>query len=394
MTHYAVYLETAKGGPCLGHLLALPGCAVRAGSRDAVLAAMPGAIRAYHAWLQAHGEAAPGENEPVELEVAGEVEGTGPFQPGDSAALFPPDQEPVTPEEMEADFRLMAHARADLLALAGSLSDEFLDWEPAPGSWTIRRVLRHVGNAEEWYVSRLVPPKTLPVEWRDDEGLPLWDFLAMERRTVLDRLRALSPEERVAVSYPKAWTQHPDEAWTLGKALRRLLEHEREHTAQVREVLELRRGALFASLQAAREELLAAVSCLAPDSPVLVCGEWTARDVLGHLADWEWFGVEGLRLMARGEAPLVEPVTNLDAWNREHVAARRNEPWDVVLQDLHAARQALLDALQAMEPRLLGERMPFPWGGEGTAVDWLAVYPGHDREHAVELARSGQHRPS
>jgi uncharacterized damage-inducible protein DinB len=295
----------------------------------------------------------------------------------------------VTPQEMEAHFRLMAHARADLLALAGGLCDEFLDWEPGPECFTMGRVLRHVGNAEEWYVSRLVPPESLPAEWRDDEGLPLWDFLEMERRTALERLRALSAEERVGVFYPTAWTHHPDEAWTLRKVLRRFLEHEREHTGQVHEILELRRGALLAGLHDARQELLAALADIVPDSPALVCGDWTARDVLGHVADWEWVGVEGLRLMARGESPLVELVKDLDAWNREHVAARLDQPWQSVLRDLHAARQALLDALQAVEPGLLGRRFPFPWGGEGTPVDWLAVYPAHDREHAEELVAAG-----
>lgn len=386
MTRYAVYLERAEGGLCMAHVPALPGCMVRATGRDEALGALPGAIRAYHAWLRDHGEAAPGEAEPVALEVAGEVEGTGPFDPGDAAALFPSDREPVTPEEMEAHFRLMAHARADLLALAGGLCDEFLDWEPGGGCFTLRRILRHVGNAEEWYVSRLVAPESLPTEWQDDEGMPSWDFLEMERRSALDCLRALSAEERAGVFYPTAWTSHPDEAWTLRKVLRRFLEHEREHTGQVREVLELRRGAILADLHTARQELLAVLSDLDPSCPDPVCGEWALKDVLGHLADWEWFGIDGLRLMNRGEPPLVEPIEDIDAWNRAHAAARRGQPWEVALADLHAAREALLDALQALAPCFLGQKYPFPWGGEGTPVDWLAVYPAHDREHAEELA--------
>jgi predicted RNase H-like HicB family nuclease/uncharacterized damage-inducible protein DinB len=386
MTRYAVYLETAGEGLWMGHVPALPGCTICAGTRDEVLASLPGAIRAYHAWLRRHGETAPAEEEPVELEVSGEVEGIGPFRPGDATALLPPDREPVTPQEMDAYIRLMADARADLLALAGNLCDELLDWEPGSGSFTIRRVLRHVGNAEEWYVSRLVPPESLPVQWQDDAGLSVWVFLEMERRTALERLRALTAEERGAVVYPTAWTDHPDEAWTLRKVLRRFLEHEREHTAQVREILEQRRGALLASLQAARQELLASLAGFAPGSQTAVCGGWTARDVLGHVADWEWVGVEGLRRMAGGESPLVELVQDLDAWNREHVAARRDQPWEAVLQELHAARQALLDSLQAIEPCLLGQRFSFPWGGEGTPADWLGVYPIHDREHAAQLA--------
>ncbi len=62
----------------------------------------------------------------------------------------------------------MEHSRADLLALAGSVPPEILDWQPHAQSFSIRRLLRHIGNAEEWYVSRVVPPETLPPEWEND----------------------------------------------------------------------------------------------------------------------------------------------------------------------------------------------------------------------------------
>jgi len=215
----------------------LPGCTVRTPSRAEALARLPAAIRDHLAWLRSHGEPVPPAGDPVEVEVAGESRGFGPFNPGDAAALFPPDRVPATPEEMEVYFRLMAHARADLLALVERLPDEQLDRQPDAESFSIRRILRHIGNAEEWYVSRLVPPETLPSEWEHDDELPILEFLAMEHRTAVDRLRRLTAEERVTVVYPTHWTDHPDEPWTARKALRRAVEHEREHTGQVQEIL-------------------------------------------------------------------------------------------------------------------------------------------------------------
>lgn len=250
MSRYPVYLEIADGGLCMAHVIDLPGCIVRAPSRDAAWRQLPDAIRDYHAWLRHHGEPALPEDESIEIAIAGESIGFGPFDPGDAAALFPPDREPLTSEEMERHFRLMTYSRADLLALvrdpstlppsgvAGQiLSDEALDWQPDPQSFTIRRVLRHIGNAEEWYVSRLVPPETLPSEWEHDENLPILEFLEMERSTAIARLRRLTEEERSRIFYPTRWTQHPDEPWTARKALRRFLEHEREHAAQVQAIL-------------------------------------------------------------------------------------------------------------------------------------------------------------
>ena len=82
----------------------------------------------------------------------------------------------------------------------------------------------------------------------------------MERRTAIARLRQLTEAERSQVVYPTAWTRHPDEPWTARKALRRFLEHELEHTAQVREVLAAYRDHLLAAVDAARDELLAAAA--------------------------------------------------------------------------------------------------------------------------------------
>jgi predicted RNase H-like HicB family nuclease/uncharacterized damage-inducible protein DinB len=237
MTLYYAYLEIDTDNRCMAHVLDLPGCAARAVGRDKVLIKLPDAIREYHAWLHSHGEPALSQEKLIEVEIAEECAGLGPFDPGDAAALFSPDRKTINREDLEVYFRIMTYSRTDLLILVNNLPDKVLDWKLHPESFTIRRLLRHIGNAEEWYVSRLVPPETLPAEWKNDEALPIYKFLEMERRTALDRLRRLTEQELSEVCYPTHWTQYPEEAWTARKALRRFLEHEREHTAQVREIL-------------------------------------------------------------------------------------------------------------------------------------------------------------
>jgi len=530
-------------------VLDLPGCIVRAPTREEALRQLPEAIRDYCTWLRRHAEPAPLTDEPVEIEVVCENIGFGPFDPGDAAAFFPPDREPVTPEEMEHYFRLMVHARDDLMALVQDLPDDLLDWQPDPASFTLRRLLRHVGNAEEWYASRLVRPETLPPEWKDDETLPILEFLEMERRTAVARLRQLTEKERSEVFHPTRWTNHPEEAWTARKALRRFLEHERQHTAQARRILaayrrhllarlaaesaglleqildldertltertvhgdwtvkdilahiaawdrwedrtmrcmaagetpdlaavqdfdasnaslvaewrdrtldevltELRaagadwvgwleslpkeeffrsrsyegwdwtfsavplrvqwkhdahhakriadwrkargsrgdtgcKAVLLAALAAAREELLAAVALVPIDERASrpVCGIWTLKDVLGHIADWELFGAEGLRQMAAGQAPQVEHIQDIDSWNRAHAEARHNQPWEVVWSDFQETRQGLLEVLEGMSQAGLSRFYPFPWGPDGTPYQWVHVYFDHDRTHARGL---------
>ena len=117
----------------------------------------------------------------------------------------------------------------------------------------------------------------------------------------------------------------------------------------------------------------------------LVCGRWTLKDVLGHVADWEAFGAEGLRLMAAGQSPLIEAVTDIDAWNEVHVTARTAQPWEQVWGDFRAARRALVDALEGMGEGDLGRLYPFSWGPQGTPYQWVEVFVEHDRSHARGL---------
>jgi predicted RNase H-like HicB family nuclease/uncharacterized damage-inducible protein DinB len=387
MARYEAYVEIADGGLCLIHVPALPGCIARARTRDEAWRQLPQAIRDYHAWLRRHGESAPGDA-PIQIELAAEYGGIGPFDPGDAAALLPPDREPLTPQEMERHFRLMGHARADLLALTQHLPGELLDWQPEPGSFSIRRLLRHVGNAEQWYVSRLVPPDTLPPEWEGDEDLPIFEFLAMERRTAIARLRQLTVDERADVFYPTAWTAHPDEAWTARKALRRALEHEREHSAQVREILAAYRAHLLAHLATERKRLLAQLEGL--DERALtqtpVFEEWTVKDILAHIAAWDRWEDRAMRSMVAGEEPDFAAVQDIDGANAAFVAAWRDRSWSEVLEELHAARadwRSWLESLPLEEffrPRSHGG---YDWSFHTSP---LPIQWQHDAEHAGQLA--------
>jgi uncharacterized damage-inducible protein DinB/predicted RNase H-like HicB family nuclease len=231
-----VCLETSPTGRCMAHLPEFPGCFGLADSRREVLATVPDATRSYSLWLSRHGE--PQElPKDIEPRVVEEVQGYGPFNWGDRAALFKADREPLSRDEMERLLRRADYSRADLLRTVEGLFNEELDREWLPGELTIRQILRHIGDAEQWYVSRITDPHTLPREWDDDEKLPTFDYLEMERRTAVERLRLLTDEERSATVYPARWTNHPDEPWTARKALRRLLEHEREHYHQIRDLL-------------------------------------------------------------------------------------------------------------------------------------------------------------
>ena len=139
------------------------------------------------------------------------------------------------PEEIPCFLELMACARADLLALVCSLSDENLSWKPAPAPWSIQEALRHVAGAERWYLTRILDPDSIP-HFKPCKSV--WQRLEMVRAVVLERLAGLSEAERSAVVADES-----GELWSARKVFRRYLEHEREHTTHIQEILDQYRAA-------------------------------------------------------------------------------------------------------------------------------------------------------
>lgn len=147
--------------------------------------------------------------------------GSFPGTPGDQVARFASDREPPSDEEIEQALRWLTYSRRDLLELFEGLPPEALDRQATAGEWTLRTILQHVAGAEAWYLSRL-----------DEEspGNPSATLEAVRNWAVV-RLRQITGLERRRVNV------HRGEEWTARKVLRRFLEHEQEHLAQLRELV-------------------------------------------------------------------------------------------------------------------------------------------------------------
>jgi hypothetical protein len=92
--------------------------------------------------------------------------------------------------------------------------------------------------------------------------------------------------------------------------------------------------------------------------------------------------------MAAGKQPGGADAGDLEAWNQMHYEARRDQPWNEMWRDFNGAREALLSALVGMGQVEMARSYRFPWGAVGTPYEWVAVWAGHDREHAAEVRES------
>jgi len=213
MAKYLVYIETVGDpvtkGP-VAHVPALPGASARGKTVEEAKRNVRLAIEEYLSLLRDVGEQVPKASEDIRLE----------FEEVDSPT-FLTDYDALHPNEMETLFRWMAISRQELMDLVKSLPQEAFDWKPDDDTPSIHDILCHLAESDLWYTDRLK-------QWPE---APLFR-LAATRGVALERLRALSDDERLRV------TLHESEEWTPRKVVRRMQEHEREHIAQLRELID------------------------------------------------------------------------------------------------------------------------------------------------------------
>ncbi len=238
-----IYLDVAASGRVMAHLLEPPGLGVRFPSRDAMARDLPGHLEAHVAWLRAHGEAAPAG--PLPYDLAEEVAVVGDFESGDDVGFYTPDTVPPTSEQVERYLRIAGYADADLLALGEPVDDAALDWVRDERTRPIRRVLRHIAGAEHWYMTRIIddpqvagfPDIIRDAYARCDATEDMVERVRIVWPAFQRWARSLAPEQRARVVLPTWFTSPSGERWTARKMLRRCIEHCREHTRSIEQIL-------------------------------------------------------------------------------------------------------------------------------------------------------------
>lgn len=227
MRTYDLYLESGpKRRKTMVHALGLLGCVAVGSTTEEALAATPAAIRAYRRFLARHGEAtgaepdAPFETRVVEHVTEGEWLGNGsPY------LTFGPDEVPISDGEIAA-----------LLPRLGWMLEEMAAWAESQGDAapergrTARAILLHVLGAQGAYLSAALrgAPGFSALHGAAERGeVPLPAALRRAGEMVGERIWRATPEERAAVRELSSRT------YTMRKAMRRMLEHDWEHLAEL-----------------------------------------------------------------------------------------------------------------------------------------------------------------
>lgn len=121
-----------------------------------------------------------------------------------------------------------------------------------------------------------------------------------------------------------------------------------------------------------------------------VCGVWSVKDIIAHLASYEIVLAEILSGLVDGsEMPTLDKWINAPmAFNDDQVLLRRaKSAGDVLAEYTEAHMRVVALAAQLPEEKW---RQPgtLPWYGTEYSLDDLIVYQyyGHKREHSAEIA--------
>jgi hypothetical protein len=121
-----------------------------------------------------------------------------------------------------------------------------------------------------------------------------------------------------------------------------------------------------------------------------VCGIWTAKDVIAHLASTELLIVDVLgTLVGSGPTPHLDAANQKDPQHNDKEVARRRE-WAVtrtLAEYTDAARRAM-EVAARIPPETARRPGALPWYGEEYALDDFLVYTsyGHKAEHCAQIA--------
>lgn len=135
----------------------------------------------------------------------------------------------------------------------------------------------------------------------------------------------------------------------------------------IEQPLTLRQERYLARLAASKDSLLAAISGLDEQSLTseAVAGDWTIKDMLGHIVSWNDEFRREIKLILEGKYPgyelVISGMDDFASWNQHWIEQKRDWTWqhilNEVLRDYHEQVQLILD----LSPDDFRQRGVTPW---------------------------------
>ncbi len=136
----------------------------------------------------------------------------------------------------------------------------------------------------------------------------------------------------------------------------------------------------------ARERLKAAFEGLSDEQMAQpgVCGDWSARDILAHVAAWDRATAEAFRMMLKGERPRLLDLEDeeIEAFNMEHHTQTLTSSVAEVGAEFDAAREDMVSVLKDTDNTAMFAPAPGEEHADLSIASCISVQIAHDEEHA------------
>lgn len=122
-----------------------------------------------------------------------------------------------------------------------------------------------------------------------------------------------------------------------------------------------------------------------------VCGTWSVKDIIAHLASYEHLLVDVLStFLDGGPTPYLEKMGTLGplGFNDAEVASRQDKTIDDVLAEYNNTHTQTMALAGRIPPETYRQNGTLPWYGPEYDLDDFIVYTfyGHKREHCAQIA--------
>jgi hypothetical protein len=136
---------------------------------------------------------------------------------------------------------------------------------------------------------------------------------------------------------------------------------------------------LLESIRSTRELLEKKISKLTPKQMVWPGSmeDWSVKDILAHLVDWEQMFIGWYKAGLRGE--VVKTPAPGRTWrelpklNREGYERHKNDALNYVLEKFEKSHQEILELVEGMEEQEIFETSYYEWTGASTLLTWIAA---------------------
>jgi hypothetical protein len=118
-----------------------------------------------------------------------------------------------------------------------------------------------------------------------------------------------------------------------------------------------------------------------------VCGVWSVKDIVGHLASYENLLTEILTDFPNVPPSVAQIMMDPYTWNDEMVASRRDKTRAEVLAEYNEGHARNMGLIAKVTPEVCREIGLLPWYGAEYSLDDFLVYSfyGHKREHGAQV---------